>query len=522
MLIGACTPPSLELFTPASYADSPLHVAEEQEVHIEIEPQGHPAQVFYLLNGRDVAAGVVLRPTMRLQGFAQGAGKYLDLDHSLENHDTKARFSDMLALPRANKIHLLSPRMPAVVSELSSDQSFHLDLLQGLSYTLVLNPSGLYDRAPLYWHVEQLPSEARVAFNVDEFGQFITGQIRFIGAKKDQWQVRIVQANRLVSSVCEVKKNGHFLVELARQLFLGDDVPITIIIEPRDTESALPRFVKNYTISQLLNQPNLGKIDLGRLAKPLTANFNIAGPGHIILKGSVGQGEVRIKKTINLDGPTTINDLYEGTYEIAVVPPPHSPWGMRVIEKVDISGPVFTINLKWLKREVLNAKVINANKKKIASAQIKFARIGKMGANSAEEIFSDLPFSFTATTNSQGQVCLPQCDLGLTKYTKCEGLALDEGRYVAHIIPPPGSHYAHGWQTFDFPLTQKLEFKLVETQKLIGKIIAPDQISPVVQAYVTIYAGDSNLYSQPKILANAITDASGAFRAYMPALQKSH
>lgn len=521
-LIGACTPTSLELSLPANYADSSINAADYQEVHIEIEPPGQPAQVFYLLHRRDLAAGVSLRPTMRLHGFAQGASKYLDLDNAVENHNSMARFSDMLALPRANKTHFLSPRMPAVVDELASDQSFDIDLLQGLSYTLVLNPSGLYDRAPLYWHLEQLPSEARIAFNLDEFGQFITGQIRFIGAKKDQWQVRIVQANRLISSVSPLKKNGHFLVELSQQLFLGDSVPITVIIEPCDPESALPRFVKSYSLNELLNQPNLGKIDLGRLAKPLTANFNISGPGHIILKGLVGHGEVHIKKAINSEGATTFKDLYEGSYEIAIVPPPHSPWGMRVIEKVDVSGPVFNINLKWIKRQVLNAKVINANNKKVSGAQIEFTRIGKTNMNEVEEIFSDMPFSFTATTNSLGEVCQPQFGVSTAKTTKCEGLALDEGRYVAHIIPPPGSPYTHEWRTFDFPLTQNLELKLLESQKLTGKIFAADQISPMKQAYITIYAGDSNLYNQPKILANAITDGSGTFKAYVPVFQKSH
>ena len=145
-----------------------------------------------------------------------------------------------------------------------------------------------------------------------------------------------------------------------------------------------------------------------------------------------------------------------------------------------------------------------------------------MGSINTEDIFSDLPFSFTATTNNLGLVCQPHSGGNSSGHKECEGLALDEGRYVAHIIPPPGSDYAHGWQTFDFPLTQKLQLKLLETQKLMGKIFGPDHISPIRQAYITIYAGDSNLYSQPKVLANAITDTFGSFRAFVPALQKSH
>ena len=522
IFLSSCTPTNLELFAAANYAEDPLNFGKEQKVHIEIEPQGHPAQVFYSISPRDLAAGIALRPTVFVQGWAKGAQKYLERDQAKEEHDTRTRFSDILALPRANKIHLLSPRMPALSTELSSDQSFNIALLQGLSYTFVLNPSGLYDRAPLYWNLEQIHTEANINFNLEEFGQFITGHVKFNGAKKDLWQVSIIQGNRLVSSVSQVKKNGHFLLELSQPLFLGDDDLLSLIIEPSDSESTLPRFVKNYALSELLDQPNLGKIDLGRLDKPLEATISISGPGYIYLKGKVGQGEVRIKKALELSGPTLFEELYQGLYDIAVVPPPDSPWGMRVIEKVDISGPAFTMSFKWPKRQILNARVINENRSTIPGAQIEFSRVGKMGFSSPEDIFSDLPFSFTATTNNQGQVCQPEFGVNSAKNTLCEGLALDEGRYVAHIIPPPGSEYAHGWQTFDFPLTQKLKLKLVKTQKLIGKIFGPDQTSPVRQAYVTIYAGDSNLYSQPKILANAITDALGAFRALVPALQKSH
>jgi hypothetical protein len=511
VLLSSCTSTDLELFAPANYADSFLNVGEEQKVHVEVEAQGLSAQVFYLLNPRDLAAGIKLRPTISIKGWAQGTQKYLERDNAQKHHDSMARFSDILALPRTNTIHLLSPRMPALSTRLSSDQSFNIALLKGLSYTFVLNPSGLYDRPPFYWNLEQLHSEENIAFNLDEFGQFITGQIKFDGAKKDQWQVRIIQGDRLVSSVSRVKKNGHFLVELSKPLFLGDEALLTVIIEPHDEESALPRFEKNIAINKLLEQPNLGKINLGRLDKLLTAHITLPGPGSIYLKGRVGNGEVNIKKMLELQGPTIIEEIYEGIYDIAVIPPPESPWGMRIVEKVDISGPIFTMSLKWPKRALLNATVSNKNNKIIAGAQIEFSRLG-----TAENMLSHLPLTFTATTNNRGQICQA------SQQSPCEGLALDEGRYEAHIIPPPGSDYAHGWETFDFPLTQKLKFTLLETQKLRGKILGPDQISPVSQAYVTIYAGDSSPYGEAKILANTITDASGSFHAFVPVLQKSY
>ena len=289
ILAAGCTPTSLELFAPANYADNPLNFEEEQKVHIEIEPQGHPAQVFYLLSNRDLAAGISLRPTIQVRGWALGAEKYLERDNAKEQHDSMTRFANILALPRANKVHFLSPRMPPIPTELSSDQSFTLALLQGLSYTIVLNPSGLYDRAPLYWNFEQLPTEANLAFNLEEYGQFITGQIKFTGAKKSLWQVKILQSNRLVSSVSQVKTNGHFLVELSKQLFLGDDVALTLITERADPESTLPQFTENFSPAELLKQPNLNKLDLGRLSSAVAASITISGPGHIYLKGKVGQ-----------------------------------------------------------------------------------------------------------------------------------------------------------------------------------------------------------------------------------------
>ncbi len=525
LLLGtmACKPADLDLSLPVNYAEDLISSgAQEQRVHIEIEPPSMPTQVFYQVKARDLAMGLTLRPTNRLGGWAKGGKKYLERDQQKDSHDSQARFSDIVALSPAHRNPLSTPRVQPLSTHLASDQSFSIDLLAGVAYVLVLNPGGLYGRAPVYFKWDEKSLEPPLAFNLDEYGQFVSGQIKYSGTQKDLWQVRITQANRLVSSVAQVKRNGHFLVELSKETFLGNDVPLLLTIEPKDAESTLPRFNKELSLDELLTRPNLGPIDLGRLPKALLLNIHIAGPGTIYLKGRVGMGEVSLKKALNIVSPTVFEGLYEGTYEIAIVPPAMSPWAMQVTKNIDITSPSMDMRLKWTPRQLAVMHVFDEMAKPMAGAQIALSRIGVRGSNEREDIFSDRLFSFTATTNDAGQACQRQGGLSNGKHNDCTSIALDDGRYVAHVIPPAGSHYAHLWQTFDFPEEQNLEFKLLETKILKGRLLSADSKSPLQQAYVTIYAVDSSLLNEPKILANAITDAFGYFRAFIPTSQKSY
>lgn len=513
-LVLSCGP-NIEVPFTVSHAKSKFKAYGGQKVHVEIEPSGQMSQVFYFVSPHDLAEGLSLNKSFEIQGSALGAKKYLDLDRTHE-HENLDHFSDIIALPKANKTNFLSPRIPAVSTRLSSDNLYNLALLDNLSYAIILNPSGLYDKAPIYLNLEKQQQTQRLDFNLNPAGPSVQGQISSSNLKKELWQVRVLQGSRLVSSRGRVQKDGSFKLELANQMFLGNDVPLTLLIEPENQELPLPRVKKIYRASELYSNPQVGTVNMGRFGKPLTLYLRIPAPGNVYISGSVGAGEVLIKKPLDSTGLTKIEGLYEGFYDLALVPPVESKWAMRVIEKVDLSGSNLTLTLKWQQRQLLRAKVVDMSGEAVSGAHLEFARIGKMGAFATEDIFTTELFPFTANTNEEGQVCKGQVGTSAKAPQDCVGLGLDEGRYLVHIIPPPGSKHAHQWLTFDFPRSEIVELVLKKSALLNGKILGPDKHTPVKQAYITIYAADNNLHSQPKVVANALTDHEGIFSAFVP------
>jgi hypothetical protein len=509
----SCSFEPINLSSSVDYADELINFNGEQKVHIEIEPQGELPQIFYYVSARDLTAGLALRPKVKLEGRALGADKYYERDNSYNKHDIGDRFTDIIALPRANNSHSLSPQISSVSSSIKPDQSFQLELLAGLSYTLVINPTGLHDRAPIFINWSHEPEKRQILLDVDEVGEFITGQIRYQGAPKDMWQAKILHNNRLVSCVAAIKRNGYFALELAKNLFLDDNASLTLILEPKDPDSPLPRFKKIFSAHKLLQQKDLGKIDLGRLDRPISAQISLPGPGFFYLTSTDSFREIQLRKAINLVGPTIFEELYPGIYNITIIPPSNSPWGIHEYKNIEISDPNLTIFLQWPTRQMLNAQVVNKNSDIITGAQIEFINNTK----STHQLSL-----FTAITNNDGLVCQREFGVSTANLKECAGLLLDEGNYIAHVIPPAGSQYAHEWQSFDVPRTSKLELKLGDTQTLTGKILGSDHKSVVRQAYITIYAGSQNTQSPAKVLASAITDAQGNFKAFIPATNNSY
>src|SRR5580700_55342 len=119
------------------------------KIHLEVIPRDGKAQIFYFVNIDDLARGLTLRPYETQHGIAKGFETYLakDQENDMESHTI---LSDIIAIPEANKGNFLSPRIPNIRTRLSTDQRFQLDLISGQAYTIILNPSGRYDRAPVF------------------------------------------------------------------------------------------------------------------------------------------------------------------------------------------------------------------------------------------------------------------------------------------------------------------------------------------------------------------------------------
>ena len=192
---------------------------------------------------------------------------------------------------------------------------------------------------------------------------------------------------------------------------------------------------------------------------------------------------------------------------------------MKLIKNAEFlaNGENGKIIIQLSRRELLHGTLMDDKNAKVNGAQIELSRIGKIGDFATEDIFDDMLFKLTATTNEEGRICQRRFGFATSNQDDCTPLTLDEGRYLAHITPPPGSKLAHHWLTFDFPKTSTLEIKLEVPQILMGKILAADKISPIKRAFVTVYLAENNLHNQPKVIANAITDDSGNFRAFISA-----
>ncbi len=503
-----------------------------KKIHLEIEASGEPAQVFYNVDPSSLPAGLFLSPSIQISGSANGALEYLKLDEK-DDRENLSAFADIIAIPIANKISFLSPRIPTIKTKLSSDQSYSLSLQSHLQYALILNPSGLYHRAPIFLQSDNLTQNTNLNFEVSKEAFKLSGKISSSDTnilatfQIPQIQASVMQGNRLVSSRESVKTDGTLSLELSHS-FLTDpsDVPLMLLIEPEDIENALPRIKVKLDKNLLGSKIDVGNIDLGKLKQPFAAEIEIIGSDQssignatIFMKANVGNGTSLVKKQVDSSGTTLFNQLYEGIYDIAVIPPFDSPFAMKLIKNAEFlaNGENGKIIIQLSRRELLHGTLMDDKNAKVNGAQIELSRIGKIGDFATEDIFDDMLFKLTATTNEEGRICQRRFGFATSNQDDCTPLTLDEGRYLAHITPPPGSKLAHHWLTFDFPKTSTLEIKLEVPQILMGKILAADKISPIKRAFVTVYLAENNLHNQPKVIANAITDDSGNFRAFISA-----
>lgn len=509
--------------------DHQLKVFDGSTLHIEIEEIGHPAQIFYNVDPALLAQGLSLHPHITVSGTAEGASAFLKLD-AQSNRDNPAFFADIIAIPIANKISYLSPPLPLLKSKLQSDQTYSLEVQSHLDYVFILNPNGLYSRAPIFLKPGALEKNTTLNFDVTKkphklIGRVQSSDVNFLASIQiPQIKARVMQGNRLVSSSETIKKDGSIVLELS-ETFLApaNDAPLMLIIEPQDRENALPRLQIKLDKELIGTDINIGTIDLGQLNPPFKAALEIIGEDKsvignatVFMRANVGAGTSFVKKQIDSSGITMFNQLYEGSYDIAVIPPFVSPFAMKLIKDFPLnSGQENTISIELPLRQLLYASVIDNENAKVNGAQIELFRIGKIGDFATEDIFDDMLFKLTATTNEDGRICQRSFGFETSNKNECSPLTLDEGRYLAHIIPPPGSKLAHHWLTFDFPRPDSLEIKLETPQVLVGKIFVAGGIIPIKNAFITVYQAHNYLPGQSKVVANAITDESGIFRAFI-------
>jgi hypothetical protein len=505
-------------------------------VHLEIEPIGEMSQVFYHVDPKMLPSTPIhLRKTVHITGI------FNDLE-TLFPHDNASSFSDIIAIPVVNNMSFLSPRVPFKKSHILKT-GFHLTLHSDLAYILAVNPSGDLGYAPIYQNLGVIKQDLRIDFSLADNPIIISGHLVFEdgvdnlrtvsksepvlnGLKQALLRARIMQGSRLISSVGTIREDGSFSLERAHSL-MNDQLgqPINLIVEPVDPESPWPRIKRKLLLEDLEKNTNIGEISLGRLKKPRSITIEVHGSddskignAFLYLYAKVGAGETLIKKQVDSSGTTIFPELYEGIYDIAVIPPFESKFAMRIIKAVDVQANDFSqISIDLQKREALEALVLSYAGHSVSGSQIELSRIGESGNLATEDIYDDMLFKFIATTNEDGRICDRKFGFSTSDKNACESLLLDDGRYLAHIIPPAGTELSHQWLTFDFPKENKLTIILGRPEILSGQILAHDGYTPIKHAFITIYLGKTLAHNQPKIIGNAITDDKGFFQAFVSA-----
>lgn len=506
----------------------------DRAVHIEVEPPDGLTQVFYHQDPQHLGSTpLVLNKIARIVGDCQGVHTNLFAKLSEENLKENSAATDIIAIPSVNKISFVSPRIPTVKSKLYSDSGYQIDLLAGLSYTLILNPAGALDQAPVYIDAGLIEQDQRFDFTTPRSLPKLTGRLvaesNAVLHPDDQIHMaaRVMLGSRLISSIDHLDTDGSFSLEIS-PLVHGldpDQSPINLVIEPLDLENSLPRVKHKLDPSILAADFDVGDLPVGVTKKPHSLTVEIHGSddtpiGNALLYMSapVGAGVSMIKKQVNATGSANFPKIYEGKYDIAVIPPVDSPFAMRVIKAINLDGNGnMELSIDLQKREQLKAIVLGPSGKHVSGAQIQFSRIGESGTIATEDIYDDNLFKLTAATNDEGTICQRKFGYSTTDRDECSALLLDEGRYLAHIIPPAGTALAHKWITFDFPEKNQLAITLDQPEVLQGQIMKPDRKTPASRHYVTIYLAETNMHNQAKMIGNAITDEKGYFQAFVSA-----
>ncbi len=500
-----------------------------QTVHLEIEPVGQLTQVFYYVDPKILkTTPIVLRDIIEVKGFAPGA-EALNFEKDAAPTGNQSDFTDIIALPMINNTDFLTPRIQTRKAYLTSG-GYQLELLSNLLYTLILNPSGFGNHPPIHFSSGLLASDQTMHFIIEENAVIGRGRVisdsphLFAHANQPLLRARLMQGPRLVSSVAEVKDDGSFFLNVANPLFSDlSEQPINVVLEPINPESALPRIKHKIAYETIKHDFDLGTINLGDLESPFSVTIDvrgtdksIVGKAYLYLSAKVGQGINLIKKQADASGTTTFHEMFEGRYHIAVVPPFDSPFAMQLIKDVKFDAhdqTKLSITLDW--RKELNATVIGPKGQAMSGAQIEFLRVGEIGNLATEDIYDDMLFKLTAVTNEDGQVCDRRFGFSTSDKNHCDNLLLDEGRYLAHIIPPAGTEIAHKWIVFDFPEQSQLSIVLDQPEMLVGQIVGSDRQTPIKNAFVTVYLAKTNPHNQATLIGNAITDDRGFFRAFV-------
>jgi hypothetical protein len=496
-------------------------------VHLEVAPMGEPSQFFLDVDLRKLANDpLVLKSSVEVKGQMAAAVKILQEERTFAtDKNTGPFFGDVIAIAQNNFSPARQYTRPMVKTRLDMEGNFSLVLTQGENYFVIVNPHGLMDEPPITTLISNVSDPQAVTFAMPVEPTFVSGKIvvkdeNLLAKLATDAKVRLFRGRRLVSATSKINGDGSFRAKyFDPSLNSSFFEPLTLYISSQSSDIQWPMFRHEITKPQEgLAELDLGVIALGDLNGPLSRSFAIKGddqvavPGAFVLLGSnIGKGEVISKRQADGGGNLLVSGLLEGTYDVAIIPPPQNEFGLKVLDglKFKTGEPIDTLEVNLQRRSALEAHIKGPDGSAIEGVQVEFMRVGKIGAFATEDIFEDMLLKRTAISNSLGQVCRgAQPKIGEIE-SPCDALLLDAGKYLAHLIPPVGSVLAQEWMEFDFPEQNSFEINLKNPQLIKGRIVGP-QGKPR-KAYITTYLAQHYTSTFPRVIGNTISDDEGVF-----------
>jgi hypothetical protein len=280
-------------------------------------------------------------------------------------------------------------------------------------------------------------------------------------------------------------------------------LPLYLLIEAKDNNFISPKVT--IPLMRITEDINIESIDFGDIKESFTVKIDVKGEDNSIikdtlvyLKGKVGDKIIDGKVLLDNLGKALIN-IYEGIYDIAIIPDSKNTFGIKVMKNVLLKEGSNLI-IKLPRRSQFSGSIVSFDNNKINGALIELFK--------EEKEYEDLSFFRSAITNEEGNICADISN------NKCTLLFLDEGLYRLRITPPFGSNLAIDELSLNFPLENNFTYTMKKAQIITGRILLSNH-DPVRKAFITIYQGNNDMIKKPKIIAYSMTDDNGYFKAFI-------
>lgn len=491
-------------------------------VDIMVEPIGEPKQIF-----RNVALNSLKNEPLILQDIALVTGRVQGIETPLIREEKsfaevssdvpvlEGSFSDFLVIPYENN-SLYEKDVPfGIKGNLRPDGSFLMRLIAQERYWFIFNPEGALDKAPLVFLSPAIQKDEEItltpAIPLPFGGKITANDAAILVLFLENARVRAFRGERQFSSVGKPTLDGSFFIEITHTTHEEKEALYLLLDNPDNTISwPIFRFPVE---KKALNNPTHFHMDLGKLNAFQPAHIEVsnakngeAKDAEVILKGNVGNGIATISTRLNEKGQARIDKVWQGIYEVAIIPPNESSLAVLSIPNVDFQTPEkMTLSATLQPRPRVHIAINDYQGENKNGFQVEITR-----QNLDASILNNFSFKGTFAVNNDGIVC------GLYSQQKdiselCPPLLLDSGKYVAHVIPSAGSLVSEKWISFAVGEENTVTIELEKPTLFNGLVKRKNDQLLGKMAYVTAFWSKSSFNQTLHTIGNAFALEDGLF-----------